>query len=350
MAVSYYCEHDLVDPVCSSEGFTDVRHRSLYVEICLFDRTCSIGSLNIGISQLKFSWFRHPKAIADLGTYDGASRGLWGSIHLLRLRGASLPSLGAIVTISAIGIGPFTQQSVVYEVCGQRNLTGVASVVRANSYTEAGVHLGAAIASLEYPMRFAIERGFYNSSDPIVPTCTSGNCTFNDFRSVGMCSRCVDDGASVNFTYARFGAAGIEACALSSTPGCSIGLWNLTSAPLVNLTLTGGDGDLSIVQRSDVSPPFASVEGSPIIARSRMLTFTVGPSSDQSPNATLEPGNIRGQPNVLATICTLYPCVRTYSLSVMSGRATEIQTSSFPMHVVAEGLSNSDPPGEAAQN
>ncbi|MAD87688.1 MAG: hypothetical protein CL912_32410 [Deltaproteobacteria bacterium] len=36
-----------------------------------------------GISQLKWIWFKDPRSLTDLTTFENASRGPWGSAQLL---------------------------------------------------------------------------------------------------------------------------------------------------------------------------------------------------------------------------------------------------------------------------
>jgi hypothetical protein len=50
-------------------------------------RICLLVSLSIGLGQLKWSWFNGGKdrPLADLNTFDSASRGLIGSMQLISL-------------------------------------------------------------------------------------------------------------------------------------------------------------------------------------------------------------------------------------------------------------------------
>lgn len=86
------------------------------------------------LSQLKWVWFNEkPRPLADFEIFDSASRGFWGSLLLLgKLRSMSVAlgllinctqlifnrhwsSLGAITTILALTIPPFTQQLLAFE-------------------------------------------------------------------------------------------------------------------------------------------------------------------------------------------------------------------------------------------
>jgi len=84
------------------------------------------------ISQLCWTWYVKPRSLVDICYYDSASRGPLGSVHLLlRLRFMYLASIlfltrillnsrrhfasiGAIITIAALGLDPAFQQTVKY--------------------------------------------------------------------------------------------------------------------------------------------------------------------------------------------------------------------------------------------
>ena len=72
-----------------------------------------------GLSQLKWIYFQKKRhRLFDLQIFDDASRGPIGSLRLLwmlRLQ-ITLASVGAIVTIVSLAMGPFTQQVLSYDV------------------------------------------------------------------------------------------------------------------------------------------------------------------------------------------------------------------------------------------
>lgn len=68
------------------------------------------------ISQHKWSYFRaRPLRLENFETFDGASRGLWGSVKLIFTVGWNLATLGAFITIARLAIAPLTQQVVQLE-------------------------------------------------------------------------------------------------------------------------------------------------------------------------------------------------------------------------------------------
>ena len=85
------------------------------------------------IGQLKWLWFQQPRRLEYIQIFDDASRGPLGALQLMvRTRGVRLVSLGAVITVLALAMDPFTQQIVAYP---SRNVeVGVASVGRAQEF------------------------------------------------------------------------------------------------------------------------------------------------------------------------------------------------------------------------
>ncbi|KAL4758167.1 DUF3176 domain-containing protein [Aspergillus foveolatus] len=68
------------------------------------------------IAQLKWLYFKdRPKRLSHLETFDGASRGVWGSILLLTNVKWNLATIGAVVTILRLTFSLFAQQVVLRE-------------------------------------------------------------------------------------------------------------------------------------------------------------------------------------------------------------------------------------------
>lgn len=80
-------------------------------------------------------WFRQPRALEEIQTFDDASRGPMGAAKLVMQTSAfHLATLGGIITILALVMDPFAQQILAYP---SRNvLSGRAEVWRAQSYDE----------------------------------------------------------------------------------------------------------------------------------------------------------------------------------------------------------------------
>lgn len=93
------------------------------------------------IGQAKWLHFRDkPRKLADLETFDQASRGLWGSALLLTTVKWNLATIGAVITILRLSFAPFTQQVVLLE---QRDVTSfianMATFGYAHNYSRAAL-------------------------------------------------------------------------------------------------------------------------------------------------------------------------------------------------------------------
>jgi hypothetical protein len=86
------------------------------------------------ISQLKWHWFGQTRKMRDFEMFDQASRGPWGSLFLLlRTRSPWLVGLGAIITVVALGVEPFMQQIISFDVTPIA-ISASATVSRAQTY------------------------------------------------------------------------------------------------------------------------------------------------------------------------------------------------------------------------
>ena len=128
--------------------------------------------------------------------FDEASRGPVGSFNLLTSRYAkSLASIGAIITILAIAIDPFFQQIVAYplrSIAVDRNGTQGASLLRAIRYEEIGPFGGQQMLAPAILMQKALYGSLFNGATSMTASCSSGNCTWDAFTTLGVCNQCQD--------------------------------------------------------------------------------------------------------------------------------------------------------------
>ncbi|KAF2141171.1 uncharacterized protein K452DRAFT_318841 [Aplosporella prunicola CBS 121167] len=252
------------------------------------------------VSQLKWSWYKEPRPLDDFARFDDASRGIWGSARLItRLRGMHLASLGAAIMILAAASDPFIQQVIKYQPCSQKVSSAQATMPRTNNYTAYGAHVGAGLYTIDAPMEKALYKGFYDSFSPVTPTCTTGNCTFPNYRTVGVCSMCRDISDTINTTCkASKSVEGGQACS-----------WELSSSLRLN-----NSAPVTLVAESRHA--MTNPRG---LTSSRILTFTK--ILDYN---TEHLGNLlQGESGLLAAECFLIPCVRTYSAEVVQGQTSE---------------------------
>ncbi|KAF5503032.1 hypothetical protein CGCF413_v005852 [Colletotrichum fructicola] len=161
--------------------------------------------VRLGLGQLKWEWFSQPRRLADVVLFDDASRGPWGSLMLLvkqtfRLEHSYVASIGAIITIAALAIDPFSQAMIEYRPCPQILGHEVAETPRTNNYS-AGVDRLVVDVAADPSMLGAIYKGLVDPEETeslLDVKCTTGNCTFGEmghdeyFSSLGFCHSCDD--------------------------------------------------------------------------------------------------------------------------------------------------------------
>ncbi|KAI8268942.1 hypothetical protein K4K58_003372 [Colletotrichum sp. SAR11_239] len=177
------------------------------------------------IAQWKWILYaREERLMIDFDRIDGAARGPTGSLRvLLRTRGAHIVQLGAILTLSAIALDPFAQQllrireDITYEKStnnssalvskattyslGVANVEGYAFTnftfdTGRNETTRHDTTHWEVATSIRPSMEGAIMSGFYKSPEELqretLFQCSSGNCSFDPFVTLGVCHRCKD--------------------------------------------------------------------------------------------------------------------------------------------------------------
>ncbi|KAF2664059.1 hypothetical protein BT63DRAFT_429586 [Microthyrium microscopicum] len=155
-----------------------------------------------GISQMKWLWFQEARPLIQMDLFDSASRGPWGALLLLlsSYRGHHLASLGAVITIIALAIDPFSQQVIQYNTCQITSSASLARLPRTNNYTADAFSSETGAALLTDFVAGAIQVSAMNApsneTDLLPFICPSGNCTFAaatdgaSFQSLGMCHSC----------------------------------------------------------------------------------------------------------------------------------------------------------------
>lgn len=169
-----------------------------------------------------------------------------------------------------------------------------------NNYTLHGEHTGAGLESLDLTTQAAIYKGVYNSYSPVDATCSSGNCTFGHYRTLGMCSRC--EVVSSNSSNINKTCPASYLCTFTLKDGPSM----ILPAPTVlNMSTVVSDGETN-----NASPNIS------VLSSTRLLGRT---------DETME------LDSMVAFECTLYPCIRTYTASVVQGSMSEVLLSTSPV-------------------
>ncbi|KAE8349229.1 hypothetical protein BDV28DRAFT_152084 [Aspergillus coremiiformis] len=123
------------------------------------------------------------RRLHSIQTIDDASRGPWGSVTLLVHERCSILWLGAAVMVLALALDPSMQQIVRYSNNSWEISDGVA-VAKQSLYTIPEWY--------ENRLVNAMQVGIWSREFRLDPTCSSGNCTWELFTSVGFCNKCVD--------------------------------------------------------------------------------------------------------------------------------------------------------------
>ncbi|TVY21498.1 hypothetical protein LARI1_G002287 [Lachnellula arida] len=152
------------------------------------------------VSQFCWVSFTRPRSLQDVVYYDSASRGPFGSLRLLfRLRFINFASIGAIITLTALALDPFFQQTVKYTTQSATDTSQQAKSVAAYTYGtgfEGAPEFVDGYTLLPYSMKTAVYQGLLSSNlislaDPPF-NCPTGNCTWDPFSTLAVGSQCTD--------------------------------------------------------------------------------------------------------------------------------------------------------------
>ncbi|KAF2219619.1 hypothetical protein BDZ85DRAFT_276095 [Elsinoe ampelina] len=277
--------------------------------------------LQSGLSQLKWIRFKAGRTpLADMEVYDEASRGTWGALKLLvKRRGGIYGSFGAVLAIIALSLGPFAQQISTYRSRMVEVANG-AAIPRALNYTGYLPGLSSSNGFVPIlPMKSAVYSGlFAESNDPgaaLNVTCSTGNCTFTPFETLGICTSCVDM-SQIMTRYCQEGVpedGNVTSCGWE-LPGRSASL--NTSSDVFSMTPTFGASTGSLPYSTLMRLTFMGTE-------SRTFSDVLNPWAQQ---------------------CTLSACIQTLQSSVTNGILTERLLSTQTNTTVISSVSTSNPP------
>ncbi|KAK3684521.1 hypothetical protein LTR37_020196 [Vermiconidia calcicola] len=181
---------------------------------------CKLFLLDVvaeGISQLKWVYFeQRSHKLEDLERFDNASRGVWGSMKFLYFIHwqAIFGFVGALITILAVAMAPFAQQSLSFYTKAVADPESPPSVYRSNSYdTNIGMPLFSTyvyhsrddfLSSVDTQpisnyasMMSAVLRGLYNPESNAEFDCKTSSCIWPSYETLGICSTCEDVTASL---------------------------------------------------------------------------------------------------------------------------------------------------------
>ncbi|KAK3346438.1 hypothetical protein B0T25DRAFT_612946 [Lasiosphaeria hispida] len=147
------------------------------------------------ISQWKWNWlFGHDRPLVDFDTFDNASRGVLGSIVLLKLlKWRHIAVVGGVISIIGIATTPVTQLLIEYPsrltVISPGPGSANATVFAVQGYrSRVGLTGSSSLDIANY-----ISSGLMNSPNlrisDMTPACPSGTCSWEPFESLSLCAK-----------------------------------------------------------------------------------------------------------------------------------------------------------------
>lgn len=324
-------------------------------------RTLMLVAVAEALGQLKWTWFSHPAPLSssvatprplhDFHVFDRASRGILGSMSLLKTvkHRNVLATVGCLVTILSLAIGPFTQQALKNVDCQravskQNSSVAVAHFMGISDSFQGSLSRGPGWYALPNDMKGAMISGLINptgNDSSVSATCQTGNCTFqadgNDsnitYSSIGMCSKCIDT-TSLVFANETLSNQSID-WQLPNDMHIELAI----TLPILNVTTNDNMSWASSLFTDDYT-----VRATQALANVTVLSFTREPCNNNT--GTVEcPLNVtntyrdfasEGAWDIVGTSCALYPCMKNYHGDVEEGVfvetvvSTEIATYNWP--------------------
>ncbi|KAF4961238.1 hypothetical protein FGADI_475 [Fusarium gaditjirri] len=204
-------------------------------------RACLAFTISMCLSQGKWNWLtRSAQPLVDFDRFDAASRGAWGSLRLLQscVRRPHWIAVGALTAIALLAFEPFTQAVLAIEdkkvtldnqeykkvvlssnesLDTMANLPTIGRSTRLDGASWNGALGGVGLVPFPGPnnttMNFTVYRlsngvqedmgmkaAMWNGFSPFTAAqnlrpafaCATGNCTWANFTSIAMCSKCKD--------------------------------------------------------------------------------------------------------------------------------------------------------------
>ncbi|KAH8904299.1 hypothetical protein BR93DRAFT_984831 [Coniochaeta sp. PMI_546] len=174
--------------------------------LCFIARFAFTVPIVEGFGQLKWTHYvnRGPRPLADFEALDQASRGPWGSFVILVKYKSLLATLGAAITISGLLTSTVTQQAIEFPLRRAPSDNGSASVGVARTFSMwngSDLHLAndetTQLKQAIFNGAFVVPRSTLPS---IAPTCSSADCEWPLYGSLGICSDVVNLTARANDT------------------------------------------------------------------------------------------------------------------------------------------------------
>ncbi|KAI0555936.1 hypothetical protein F4679DRAFT_590894 [Xylaria curta] len=282
------------------------------------------------IGQTKWQWFTSPRVLSDIETFDRATRDPFGKLQLLIhgfWRKHHLANCGCLLALGALAIGPFAQQIVRYYNCFSVSPSHFAKIPRVNNYTT-GSRIYQGYSQLDSEMASAIYAGILDYSKSDASTiksfnCDSGNCTFPQFSTLGMCHSCHEILELIH-PNENFSGYWLDNWAQDpryhwSREDAKVGWMNKTNTKTPYTTLSSR-------KTLGFDPSFGDAPFDDLIT---IDVLTLNIDTTYCNTAIGETETCVKYP--WAVRCSLYPCIKIFNASITNSVLSENLNSSFPM-------------------
>jgi hypothetical protein len=237
----------------------------------------------------------------------------------------SLATLGAILTIVSLAIGPFAQQAVKTVLCDNIVAGGVSRIPIAQKIPiRDSFRFGAGAFEVEVDTKNAVLGGITSpnttaSTAAISFECSTGNCTFPSYggvtySSLGLCNACEDVTSMIQEKDANY--------TIHPEQNLSMRNYTLSLSPKgpnvsVSPDIIQQQGNWVNVNSDYLYPPMDN------ILTAAIISFTsVGCSNGVCPANPNWPSLDRGM-NIIGVKCSLRPCMKNYYGEIRNGALSE---------------------------
>ncbi|KAL3492056.1 hypothetical protein BJX62DRAFT_236690 [Aspergillus germanicus] len=292
--------------------------------ITTITKAAAMVPISTCLNQLKWNHYEKSAPLGHMQTLDQSSRGPWGSLVVLwrsipGLQMGHLPLVGACLTILALAVGPFSQQILVFPSRVVLAPNETASILRAHNIVVDPTTVDSLTPLVPW-LTSSILAGLTQAHSPTEPQCTTNNCTYPGFVTLGICTQCEDvtsqatrSCATEDLDWWQTWGEPYKKLPIDCTYTWSSLQLDIPAAQLYFWSngVTVNVNDYLVTNRS-----YSSVFGiqSPVLsfleARSTIMT-SYSPENASSPLP---------MPNL--TACTIYYCEKEYSPSSYSGQNT----------------------------
>lgn len=198
-------------------------------------------------------------------------------------------SLGALITVLALAVGPFVQQATSYQL----------EQVASSQNSTLPVRL-TFVEGLSATFKTAAYNGLFGSgTSTLTPDCPSGNCSWVPYQSLAVCSKCVNVTGLVKYWVS---GTEVSTCGISLGNSYFLCQWTLPNGLALGNKFKAAEA--SSINISGTLPPMMLDKVGYAIVSFSLLTIgdRLGP---------------------LATECSLYWCINTYTATANNTIFTE---------------------------